>query len=74
MKGLHFCYILKYKIMVRQYINVRPFSTILTPHTSIKSARGDKAVPLEYLLMFKACSGGLTDLVTSAVHNEEVLF
>ena len=74
MKGLQICYILPYITTVRKYMNVRPFSTILTLQTSIKGARGDKAVPLEYLLMFKACSGGLTDSVTSAVPNEEVSF
>ena len=74
MKGLQICYILPYITTVRKYINVCSFLTILTPQTSIKGARGDKAVPLEYLLMFKACSGGLTDLVTSAVPNEEVSF
>ena len=74
MKGLKVCYILSYISTVRKYINVCSFSTILTPQTSIKVARGDKAVPLEYLLMFKACSGDLTDLYTSAVPNEEVSF
>ena len=73
MKGLQICYILPYITTVRKYINNCSFSTILTLQTSIKGARGDKAVPLEYLLMFKACSG-LIDSVTSAVPNEEVSF
>ena len=40
----------------------------------MKDARGDKEIPLDYLVMCKSYSGGLTDLVTSAVPNEEVSF
>ena len=50
------------------------FLTVVHFHYSIEGASVDKAVSLEYLLLFKACSGGLTDSVTSAVLNEEVSF
>ena len=74
MKGLQICYILPYITTVRKYINVCSFSTILTPHTSIKGACGDKVVPLEYSLMFEVCLEGLTDLVTSIVPNKGLTF
>ena len=74
MKGLQICYILPYITTVRKYINNCSFSTILTLQTSIKGACGNKVLPLEYLLVFEACSDGLTDLVTSVVSNEELLF